>query len=110
MQCKDLDTLKILNFKVFLAKMRALVRKGLVNGCTCGCKGNFELTEKGLKVLKAEREKRREVFEVEGVVVEVECDLYSYGDIQTENYNSLVAIPLWEKFGGKRVKITIEEV
>jgi len=30
-----------------LAKMRQLMRKGLVSGCGCGCRGDFELTEKG---------------------------------------------------------------
>ena len=27
--------------KVFLAKMKALKRRGLVNGCCCGCRGDF---------------------------------------------------------------------
>jgi hypothetical protein len=30
--------------KVALAKMRALIRRGLVAGCRCGCRGDFELT------------------------------------------------------------------
>jgi hypothetical protein len=29
------------------AKMRRLIRRGLVDGCDCGCRGDFELTEKG---------------------------------------------------------------
>lgn len=33
--------------KLVLAKMRSLVRRGLVDGCTCGCRGDWELTEKG---------------------------------------------------------------
>lgn len=33
--------------KVILAKMRALMKKGLVSGCGCGCRGDFELTEDG---------------------------------------------------------------
>lgn len=33
--------------KVALAKMRALIRRGLVEGCACGCRGDFELTAKG---------------------------------------------------------------
>ncbi len=28
--------------KVVLAKARRLVRRGLLDGCTCGCRGSFE--------------------------------------------------------------------
>jgi hypothetical protein len=31
-----------------IAKMRKLMRKGLVTGCDCGCRGDFEITDKGL--------------------------------------------------------------
>ena len=76
MQCKDIPTRPILEFlavhggigcswyfdddrcvrnvmgvgipdKLVLAKMRKLVYKRLVSGCICGCRGDFELTEKG---------------------------------------------------------------
>jgi hypothetical protein len=33
--------------KLILAKMRNLISKGLVDGCSCGCRGDFEITEKG---------------------------------------------------------------
>lgn len=33
--------------KLALAKMRMLIRSGLVDGCPCGCRGDFEITEKG---------------------------------------------------------------
>lgn len=33
--------------KVVLAKMRTLIRRGLVDGCGCGCRGDFVLTDKG---------------------------------------------------------------
>jgi len=33
--------------KLALAKMAAMIRKGLVDGCPCGCRGDFEITEKG---------------------------------------------------------------
>jgi len=33
--------------KIALAKMRALIKRGLVSGCACGCRGDFELTDKG---------------------------------------------------------------
>lgn len=34
-------------FKVVLAKMRSLIKRGLVDGCDCGCRGDFTITEKG---------------------------------------------------------------
>ena len=33
--------------KLILAKMRSLIGRGLVNGCGCGCRGDFEITPKG---------------------------------------------------------------
>lgn len=32
--------------KVALAKMRALIKRGLVTGCPCGCRGDFALVRK----------------------------------------------------------------
>ena len=40
------------NEKLVLAKMRQLMRRGLVDGCDCGCRGDFEITEKGEQWLK----------------------------------------------------------
>jgi hypothetical protein len=37
--------------KVRLAKMRQLIRRGLVEGCPCGCRGDFEITEAGKESL-----------------------------------------------------------
>jgi hypothetical protein len=37
--------------KLILAKMRMLIRRGLVGGCGCGCRGDFELTAKGREYL-----------------------------------------------------------
>jgi hypothetical protein len=37
--------------KLVLAKMRQLIRRGVVDGCPCGCRGDFEITEKGLAEL-----------------------------------------------------------
>lgn len=37
--------------KLRLAKMGMLIRRGLVDGCCCGCRGDFVLTEKGRKYL-----------------------------------------------------------
>jgi hypothetical protein len=48
--------------KLVLAKMRMLIRRGLVDGCDCGCRGDFEITDKGLQHL-ADRLTRRTVSE-----------------------------------------------
>ena len=37
--------------KVVAAKMRAVIRNGLVDGCDCGCRGDFVLTDKGREAL-----------------------------------------------------------
>jgi hypothetical protein len=37
--------------KLGLAKMRQLIKRGLVKGCPCGCRGDFEITDKGLEAL-----------------------------------------------------------
>jgi hypothetical protein len=42
--------------KLAHAKMNALIRNGLVKGCTCGCRGDYEITDKGLAFI-AEQEK-----------------------------------------------------
>ncbi len=78
MQAKDLDDRVILAFlsgreswafmwdmeklfpgapaKVVLAKMRGLVKRKLVDGCTCGCRGDFEITGKGRTALGTQEE------------------------------------------------------
>lgn len=43
--------------KVALAKMKALYKRGFVGGCTCGCRGDFEITDKGLAFIGQERKK-----------------------------------------------------
>lgn len=37
--------------KLQLAVMQNLIRKGLVDGCCCGCRGDFTLTERGRAAL-----------------------------------------------------------
>lgn len=37
--------------KLALAKMAMLIRRGLAEGCTCGCRGDFEITAKGADYL-----------------------------------------------------------
>lgn len=39
-------------WKLGLAKMRMLLRRGLVDGCGCGCRGDFFLTDKGREFLQ----------------------------------------------------------
>jgi hypothetical protein len=39
------------NGKLALAKMRQLMKRGLVKGCPCGCRGDFEITQLGEKHL-----------------------------------------------------------
>lgn len=38
--------------KLILSKMRKMILKELVAGCTCGCRGDFEITKKGEQLLK----------------------------------------------------------
>ena len=37
--------------KLALGKMRQMIRRGVVDGCPCGCRGDFVITEKGLHEL-----------------------------------------------------------
>ena len=37
--------------KVARAKMAALIRRGLADGCACGCRGDFEITPAGRALL-----------------------------------------------------------
>ncbi len=39
--------------KLVLSKMRRLIKRGLVDGCPCGCRGDYEITQKGLEFLNA---------------------------------------------------------
>jgi len=39
------------NENLVLEKMKNLIDSGLVNGCTCGCRGDFELTDEGQKLI-----------------------------------------------------------
>lgn len=39
--------------KLAMAKMGMLIRKGVATGCTCGCRGDFEITPKGRERLLA---------------------------------------------------------
>ena len=37
--------------KVMLAKIRKLIRRGLLDGCTCGCRGDLEVTAAGADLI-----------------------------------------------------------
>lgn len=37
--------------KLQVAKMKMLHRRGLVDGCGCGCRGDWRITDKGRKFL-----------------------------------------------------------
>lgn len=39
--------------KIRMAKMRRLIYRGLVSGCGCGCRGDYEITEKGIEYLNS---------------------------------------------------------
>lgn len=43
--------------KLVRSKMRKLIERGLVSGCACGCRGDFEITEKGEKWLTSSETK-----------------------------------------------------
>lgn len=34
------------------AKMNMLIRRGLVDGCSCGCRGDYEITDKGKALIE----------------------------------------------------------
>ena len=38
---------ELINFppKVVLAKLRSMVKRGLIEGCTCGCRGDFYIAD-----------------------------------------------------------------
>lgn len=39
-------------WKIIIAKARKLILRGLLDGCYCGCRGDFEITIKGRKLIK----------------------------------------------------------
>jgi hypothetical protein len=45
------DEVPGVSWKVVLAKFRRVKKRGLVDGCDCGCRGDFELTSKGRELL-----------------------------------------------------------
>ena len=41
--------------KLQLEKMNDLLDRGLVSGCGCGCRGDWEIKDMGLKIIKQQR-------------------------------------------------------
>lgn len=41
--------------KVVLAKIRSIMAAGLSGGCSCGCRGDLEITDKGLAFIGRHR-------------------------------------------------------
>jgi hypothetical protein len=39
---------------LFRAKMGKLINKGYLTGCNCGCRGDYEVTDKGLAFIASE--------------------------------------------------------
>lgn len=39
--------------KVFRAKTQKLINQGLLYGCACGCRGDYEVTKQGLEFIAA---------------------------------------------------------
>ena len=37
--------------KIRIRKMATLIKRGLVSGCGCGCRGDYEITKKGIEWL-----------------------------------------------------------
>lgn len=35
--------------KVVLAKLRSMIKRGVIDGCACGCRGDFELPKANAK-------------------------------------------------------------
>ena len=42
---------RLMPHKLVTAKARALIRRGLIDGCPCGCRGDFEVLPKGFEAL-----------------------------------------------------------
>jgi len=49
---RDLLPVELFPDKLVLAKMGNLIRRGLVSGCVCGCRGDFTLTDAGISILQ----------------------------------------------------------
>ncbi len=48
---------KDIPFNLLRGKMSQMIRKGFVDGCCCGCRGDFEITKKGISKLEDLKDK-----------------------------------------------------
>jgi len=48
----------IVSPKIILSKFKSLYKRDLCGGCVCGCRGDFEITDKGLQFIGRNRTKR----------------------------------------------------
>jgi hypothetical protein len=53
-ECPDMPE-PVVPLKVVLAKARKLIRRGLLTGCACGCRGEFEVVDLAAEAEAAER-------------------------------------------------------
>lgn len=49
--------LTVMHRDTFLRRMQGLIDKGFIGGCACGCRGDFEITDLGLKAIGKPRTK-----------------------------------------------------
>lgn len=45
--------------KLRVSKIKSMHRRGLIDGCVCGCRGDFILTDKGRSILAANESPRK---------------------------------------------------
>lgn len=38
-------------YKVRRAKLKSMIDRGLIDGCTCGCRGDFMIDQRGIEAL-----------------------------------------------------------
>jgi len=98
--------------KLALAKMRVLHRRGLVDGCPCGCRGDWVITPKGrefidqtvaIEGVNAARRRRRTAQRKarEGAT-------YPYGLMHCRDCSRAVHILLWIMRNGRCARCVIE--
>ncbi len=51
------DVMSKIPHKLQRSKMRQLQKRGFVGGCDCGCRGDYEITDKGLEFITQPRTK-----------------------------------------------------
>lgn len=57
--------------KLVLSKMKKLVKQNLVNGCGCGCRGDFMIAQAGCDAVKLIPEEDQVLFKIKHTVVDL---------------------------------------